>query len=306
MKNAIRRTVAGISSLAMMAALSATTVPAFAAEYEAAEAQKFVESYVDEQEKMVAQYCVDNCDSLEEAVEFMDLYKEGVSLRTSEDMENKFLRSSSSGEIHINDVYYNGKRIASTPHRAALLVMNTTAAMKGSVQVTWNHSVISYDTQATPYTIINTYTGLKAFSDIDDVTNEEYFGVYGRIKKTTETPGNAGVLCYFPIETLSRATSESAVHSAFTVDTKGIYSTNGTDSDVELHTYALGDYDHNGIVNSADASYLLDLLTYHEVNFSYNSESTGISGPISALAADANEDGQIDLSDVSWINHHKS
>ena len=45
MKKFIQKTVAGVSALAMTAALSATAVPAFADEYEAVQEADFVQSY---------------------------------------------------------------------------------------------------------------------------------------------------------------------------------------------------------------------------------------------------------------------
>lgn len=54
MKKFIQKTVAGVSALAMTAALSATAVPAFADEYEAVQAQNFVDSFVDENENAIA------------------------------------------------------------------------------------------------------------------------------------------------------------------------------------------------------------------------------------------------------------
>lgn len=307
MKSIIRKTIAGISALAMTAAMTATTIPAFASEVDAIEAQNFVASYASEQEQAVAQYCADNCDTLEEAAEFMDLYEEGLALRASEESDYALLSTSSSTEkeIHINDVYYNGTRVASTPHRMALLVMNTTAALRGAIDVTWNQTRVTYDIENEPHTICNGYN-LSVNGDKDAESGEQYIYVNGKIKKTTEEAGNASTLCYFPIEITKKATSEAAIHSAFTVYAGGMCSTNGIDSDVELHTYALGDYDHNGIVNAADASYLLDLLTHYDIEFTYASEHDNIIGPVSVLAADANEDGTVSLADVTWINRNKS
>lgn len=307
MKSIMRKTIAGISALAMTAAMTATTIPAFASEVDAIEAQNFVASYASEQEQAVAQYCADNCDTLEEAAEFMDLYEEGLALRASEESDYALLSTSSSTKkvIHIDDMYYTGKRVASTPHRMALLVVNPTASLRGFVEVTWDQKVVSYDMDKKPYTINSVYTGLAVEPTIDD--GEQYISVSGRIKKTSDSIyDGASTLCYFPIEITGKATSEAAIHSAFAVDTRGIYSTNGIDSDVELHTYALGDYDHNGIVNAADASYLLDLLTHYDIEFTYASEHDNIIGPVSVLAADANEDGTVSLADVTWINRNKS
>ena len=49
MHKTIKKAIAGISALAMMAAMSATTIPAFASEYEALDAQEYVNSSVKNQ-----------------------------------------------------------------------------------------------------------------------------------------------------------------------------------------------------------------------------------------------------------------
>ena len=308
MKSIIRKTIASISALAMTAAMTATTIPAFASEVDAIEAQNFVASYASEQEQAVAQYCADNCDTLEEAAEFMDLYEEGLALRASEESDYALLSTSSNTKkvIHIDDVYYNGTRVASTPHRMVLLAVNPTAALSVSIEVTWKQTIVTYDMVTKPHTICDGQS-LSISGTTDTESGEKYLYVNGRIKKTSDSIyDGASTLCYFPIEITGKATSEAAIHSAFAVDTRGIYSTNGIDSDVELHTYALGDYDHNGIVNAADASYLLDLLTHYDIEFTYASEHDNIIGPVSVLAADANEDGTVSLADVTWINRNKS
>lgn len=59
MKKFIQKTVAGVSALAMTAALSATAVPAFADEYEAVQEADFVQSYAVGDEQLVAEYLLD-------------------------------------------------------------------------------------------------------------------------------------------------------------------------------------------------------------------------------------------------------
>lgn len=304
MKKFIQKTVAGVSALAMTAALSATAVPAFADEYEAVQAQNFVDSFVDENENAIAQYCVENCESLDEAAELMELYEEGCALRVAE-QTNDAISTASSNNHHINGAYYSGTNVASTPHRVVLFEMNTAAAMKGSIQITWNHGLVSCDP------IKNTKDGFKsekthslhAFFETNEETGEEYLDINGRIKNTT---GAVSLMCRFGIDVFPKATSEAAVLSAFVLDARGMFSTNGKDSNFELHTYALGDFDHNGVVDAADASYMLELITYHKISFSYDSYNASISSSVCVLAADANEDGIVDLGDVQYVNNHKA
>jgi hypothetical protein len=49
MHKTIKKAIAGVSALAMTAAMSATTIPAFASEYEAIDAQEYVNSSVKNQ-----------------------------------------------------------------------------------------------------------------------------------------------------------------------------------------------------------------------------------------------------------------
>lgn len=172
MKKFIQKTVAGVSALAMTAALSATAVPAFADEYEAVQAQNFVDSFVDENENAIAQYCVENCESLDEAAELMELYEEGCALRVAE-QTNDAISTESSNDHHINGAYYSGTNVASTPHRVVLFEMNTAAAMKGSIQITWNHGLVSYDPTKNKFISEEGYN-LNASVDTDEDIGEEY------------------------------------------------------------------------------------------------------------------------------------
>lgn len=308
MKNTMKKLTAGVSALAMAAALSATSVPAFAAEFESMESQEFVNSFEDERAHNVAQYCVDNCATLNEAREIMKTYMEGRALIDSESTTTPLTRSTKKTHA-ISGPYYSGSNLASTPHRAVILVMNTAATMEGSIKISWNHNKVKYlCDEKEPYKFFSNYSNMEFSLKTDQDTGDEFIKIEDRIKRTTDTAGDSASVCSFKIKAVSEATSESSVHSAFMIDTRGIYSTNGQDSDIEIHTYALGDYDHNGIVNSADSSYLLELLTGYDVTFTYggsnSSEYNAVSGPVSVLTADANESGTIDISDVTWINQH--
>lgn len=313
MKNTMKKLTAGVSALAMAATLSATSVPAFAAEFENMEAQEFVNSFEDERAHNVAQYCVDNCATLDEAREIMKTYMEGRALIDSESTITSLAKSTKKTH-QIGGAYYSASSVAKTEHKAALLVMNSSAAMRGAIDVMWNHSLIEIETdRINEEGFIKFINGQSMASNAygNSSTGENYLNFYGSIVNTTtgEFEGHSAVLCTIPIEPKSNATSEAAIHSSFTRDIRGLFSTNGYDTDIEIHTYALGDYDHNGIVNSADASYLLELLTGYDVEFTYNSGNdpyNTVAGPINVLAADADESGSINIADVTWINNHIS
>mgnify|MGYP001462541219 FL=1 len=86
------------------------------------------------------------------------------------------------------------------------------------------------------------------------------------------------------------------------MDASGCTSTNGKDSELELHTYALGDFDHNGIVDEADSAYLMKFVTSYDIDFHYKGVSVDVAGAVNLMAADANEDGVLDISDVAKVN----
>ena len=50
---------------------------------------------------------------------------------------------------------------------------------------------------------------------------------------------------------------------------------------------------------------MLELITYHKISFSYDSYNASISSSVCVLAADATEDGVVDLADVQYVNNHK-
>ena len=60
MHKTIKKAIAGVSALAMTAAMSATTIPAFASEYEAIDAQEYVNSFENPETREVAQFYLDN------------------------------------------------------------------------------------------------------------------------------------------------------------------------------------------------------------------------------------------------------
>lgn len=113
MKKFIQKTVAGVSALAMTAALSATAVPAFADEYEAVQEADFVQSYAVGDEQLVAEYLLDHGFSIDETTELMNLYQQG-------ETNNEVVAYASNSEKR---AYYSNYLIG-TEHHIAIITTN--------------------------------------------------------------------------------------------------------------------------------------------------------------------------------------
>lgn len=305
MHKTIKKAIAGISALAMTVAMSATTIPAFASEYEAIDAQEYVNSFEDSETRAVAQYCLDNGLSLDETMSMMDTYQKGLELIASrnDSANDGIALTSTKIDVTINDTFYNGTRIAQTPHRGLILVKDRTAAMRCAIEITWLAENVFYDVDNVEYTVLDDY-GKSVHADVipDDHNVFNCFSISGRIPKKSDVKGKIGCLVSFPIELGAKARSEAQVKNSLIMDASGCTSTNGKDSELELHTYALGDFDHNGIVDEADSAYLMKFVTSYDIDFHYKGVSVDVAGAVNLMAADANEDGVLDISDVAKVN----
>ena len=71
-----------------------------------------------------------------------------------------------------------------------------------------------------------------------------------------------------------------------------------------MHTFALGDIDHNGIVNEADSTYLMKFLVHLSLEFSYNSGTDDTSSLMNIAAMNFNLDDKVDLEDAISLNRY--
>ena len=75
---------------------------------------------------------------------------------------------------------------------------------------------------------------------------------------------------------------------------------NSEKRDVVFETYALGDVNHDGLVDAADVTYLSNFLLGKENNFefTYSDYSTHYAGLTNIYASEVNTDDQISLADL--------
>ena len=299
MHKTIKKAIAGISALAMTAAMSATTIPAFASEYEAIDAQEYVNSFENPETREVAQFYLDNGISGDELKDMMSTYEEGLALLNSEQTDESGIaltsaNSSTTVSLGNGGNYYNGTRMANSKHYAVITNDRPKAHVVGNFIVSTSNAV-SYDIATHPYTLQSGYENL-GFSTSK---NQQQLIIAGTLESDSES---VEAIVTFPF-TAGIATSEAKLRSGFTLSSN-FNSMNGVDGSYSMNTYALGDLDHNGIVDSADytlaSRFLVSLI--NKVTFIYKDVGPGVASAIFILAFDVNMDGQIDLSDAVGIN----
>lgn len=298
MKKFIQKTVAGVSALAMTAALSATAVPAFADEYEAVQAQNFVDSFENPETREVAQYCLDSGLNFEELKDMMTRYEHGLELIAE--------REAMPYAIDTGKTFYSATQLAQTQHYLVVFANNGSASAFTTLNLSFSEDWVKYDTISLPYKLFNTEADLR-------VKKAGNF----RIKITGDIPARTTkdspvTVMQFPFDVAVSASSsldsgmytESTLYHKFTLVRSDYDSANGKDTIYTYETYALGDVDHSGYVDDADSTYALQFLTQQikYLSFTYTDKSSNIAGPLNFLALDANEDGKIDITDAVKIN----
>lgn len=300
-KRKITKWMAGISSVAMLASFSALSVPAFAAEYEAMEAESYVASFANEKAQKVAKYLLDSGVSLEEAAEMMDWYMDGLTIIEGEQNANSGIATAS---VSTGKAYYSGTAKASTQHYGAIIIDNPEANVKGVLYV---EGVFSNNNGTTYYPtfenveVENEGVNLNGYDNCSiamDTTNSVSY----TIRTNTNTAGTPLAMCKFPIDSVSVFSSEAAIHNATSLDASLVSTYSGGNkksTTFEFHTYALGDFDHNGVVDNADYDYIVDFcMLSFDGKFNYTDITEETAYQVNRLAADANKDGTITIQDA--------
>lgn len=118
------------------------------------------------------------------------------------------------------------------------------------------------------------------------------------------TNGACTGICDFPFEVCSTYTNEEDLHTISHFDDEY----NDTTAEFRYETYVRGDVNHDGIVNEYDIGWLVDynLGQNPSLNGDYGQGYVDMTSDyailINALAADADRDGSIGLSDLTWVN----
>jgi hypothetical protein len=304
-KKRFTKMIAGISSAAILTSFSALAVPAFAAEYEAVEADAYVNSLEDEEVREVAQYLIDNGISLEETQSMVARYENGLAMIQSEE-ETAIAKS-----VDTKVSFYKGTRLAQTQHYGVLIIDNSNVDVACVLQVEWypepnDKLLIDYDFVNMPGRLLNGFTGrFKKYIYQTEEETEEEEKPFLRFSSTVDASGEAKPLgmADFPITILSSSETEASIRNACSLNVISSVPLSGDNTTYQFHTYALGDYNHDGIVNDIDYTYLMQFVTFSfDGKFEYKDMNTEVAYQVNRLAADTNRDGKIDLNDAVTLN----
>lgn len=194
--------------------------------------------------------------------------------------------------IVVNAPYYSTTNLAQTDHYIALINTDINRSMRGCVDFLFNSNYTDYDNSVLDYMGNSSYvTRLFPFYEDGDL------GVSYKVVPNENTPDD-DIMCLIKIDTGANVFSESDIYNSIAMtDT----SNNGG---FLYHTFAIGDVDHNGLVEAADVTILMNFIVqnYTDLQFSYTSGNHAYVSHVSIAAMDANFNDAIDIIDVIVIN----
>ena len=303
MKKTIMKLTASISAVAMLSSLSVVSAPAFAAEYEAIQAEEYISAFENAEEKVqkVARYFVENADSLDEAKAMMDIYLDGLALIESRKNDNGGINLASTA-LDMKSSYYNATKCTSSPHYAVIVGQNAASNATTVLRLSTNSSIVQYDLEQHPYDYENPNLIFTAFSlgSTKDYLQITLIGTLGGVAGAEEEPAAA---LKFPFTVISPSTStEATICNAMQFTVVNSTSSNNLDCVFNLYTASLGDIDHNGIIDSADFSYIGDCCVgMIDTTFSYADVGPQVASVVNDFAFDTNQDGVVNLLDGSYL-----
>lgn len=292
-----RKVFAGSAvAAALLFQLTAVSFPAYAAEYDAVQKEEFVSSFSDAETKQVAQYLVDNGLSLEESKDLMKTYEKGLAIIARESENSGIamydLEDSADEEIHIDAPFYSETNLASTDHYIAVINTNVDRNVRGCLDFLFHEKYSYYDNEVLYF--LNNDTNISKLLPIYE--DSDLSLTYKLITDGTYT--GTDIMCLVKVGTGINTFSESDLRNSISmVDTSHI-------GGFKMHTFALGDIDHNGIVNEADSTYLMKFLVHLSLEFSYNSGTDDTSSLMNIAAMNFNLDDKVDLEDAISLNRY--
>ncbi len=284
----IKKLIAALTAITSMASLGVGTISASAADLDAinekilndtaSDEEKFIAEYANDSEEMkIAEYVINSGISESDAELAMQIYEDGA--RSAGDMD------------FTNVNYYSRSNLAPTQHYMITIFKDPENAYSGMKEIALNTANVKYG---------GTYT---TFDDFDDYI-DTFLCSYGKktdkfvisLTSVASELDDYVRLVKFPFECVNSNLNEKIVRDSFKVD---------SDTSFAHESYAMGDADHNGIVDSTDSSYIMKYVVGStDLGYNYRDCAANISGFVNREAADYDDDGKITISDVVALNKY--
>ncbi|MBO5383679.1 MAG: hypothetical protein J6A30_05200 [Ruminococcus sp.] len=274
------KVLAAVIAVAAVTATVSSMTPAFAYD----ESETLINSYANPVAQDIAEYCLDNGMSLEETKELVDGYASRNTVSAARSGTNDYLPSK----------YHNDTLLSESDHYIVLILTNTTERVTGKYQM---YLTSAYAESNDTYSLCR---GYDTASGVILSVNTSYGILTNLVAPAGVTTASEAAFAKYGLIKGESADSEKDIYDA-------IYSSDITsDANVAYDTYALGDVNHNGSVDSDDTDCLLEYIVQsrEDLSFTYYDSNAGgglHSAVTNWLAADANQDNAISLVDVTTI-----
>lgn len=299
MRTKVTKWMAGISSAAMLASFSALSVPAFAAEYGTMQAEAYAASFESEKAQTVARYFLDNGVSMEETEQMMARYVNGVAMIESEQNADDGVMVASTVTNAVP--FYAETTLASTQHYGIFVVVDPKVETSTVLRATWATSAVTYDygnASNANHIDLNGYTSDR-FSYSTSNGNSTVRFSFSNDYVNKDKPLGLAMFAISPTTSIT----EAGFYNQFSLSANVDPVVEGEETTFEFHTFALGDFNHDGIVNNVDYTNLVDFcMMSFDGKFHYTDVGDGMALAVNRTAIDMNFDGVIDIRDASAWN----
>lgn len=261
--------------------------------------QQFVNSFSDETTREVAEYYLNGGLSLEETADMVKIYEEGV---------EQMSISTQSGSV--TSPYYSTSKLCDTKHYVAVIEALPQYDVNEVFDITLNTRFLKCDPAVDKFTCFPYTESSFAYSDYAFVFKSTASSTTIRTNVTANAKTNGTEAENKVAEPLVRfrlhygdstPTSENALY-------KSISFSQVNQGGAEIETFALGDVNHDGVVDAQDQSYLTKFLigSVNDFDFKYSDGSNHFSYATNGLAADVNQDNVVDMLDAIQIGKYVS
>lgn len=289
-----KKIAASVAALATAAVMSVGTLSAGAFELEKTAAkEKFISDYEDMGVGDAAKFLVDNGFELSQAEYMMDLYIEGLELRATEISESSAKRAIQRANNAPD--FYSSSNLSGNQHYGLVVFNGTsTGAFNLNLGVNFNSA----------YSVVSTSPTMKFWNSttsFNPSVSGNFASMYDQNGVSVSSIPEA--MFDFTFGVGASATSEASMASGFS-----ILDSNNPDV-YEIYTYVQGDINHDGLVNVLDYLFIFEYnmnnatLDDLRTEYSNSTPSAGVAKLVNSLAADVDKDGQISLSDLTWISN---